>query len=41
MWDFEDQYATNVDAGATITYEYDAGNVYMVAAGAASGRPWK
>ena len=36
-WDFEDQYATNVDAGATITYKYDAGNVYMVAAGAASG----
>jgi thiol-disulfide isomerase/thioredoxin len=36
-WDFEDQYATNVNAGATITYEYDAGNVYMVAAGAASG----
>ncbi|HEY5220653.1 MAG TPA: redoxin family protein [Candidatus Paceibacterota bacterium] len=36
-WDFEDQYATNVNAGATITYEYDAGNVYIVAAGAASG----
>jgi thiol-disulfide isomerase/thioredoxin len=36
-WDFEDQYATNVSAGATITYQYDAGNVYMVAAGAANG----
>jgi len=36
-WDFEDQYATNVNAGATITYEYDAGNVYMVAAGAVTG----
>jgi thiol-disulfide isomerase/thioredoxin len=36
-WDFEDQYATNRGAGATITYEYDAGNVYMVAAGAAAG----
>ena len=36
-WDFEDQYATNLNAGATITYEYDAGNVYMVAAGAATG----
>lgn len=36
-WDFEDQYATNVNAGATITYEYDAGNVYIVAAGAPSG----
>jgi thiol-disulfide isomerase/thioredoxin len=36
-WDFEDQYATNLGAGATITYEYDAGNVYMVAAGGASG----
>jgi thiol-disulfide isomerase/thioredoxin len=36
-WDFEDQYATNVTAGATVTYQYDAGNVYMVAAGAATG----
>jgi thiol-disulfide isomerase/thioredoxin len=36
-WDFEDQYARNLNAGATITYEYDAGNVYMVAAGAATG----
>lgn len=36
-WDFEDQYATNMNAGATVTYEYDAGNVYMVAAGAAGG----
>jgi len=36
-WDFEDQSATNLAAGATITYEYDAGNVYMVAAGAATG----
>jgi thiol-disulfide isomerase/thioredoxin len=36
-WDFEDQYATNLNAGATVTYEYDAGNVYIVAAGAANG----
>ncbi|HUC31115.1 MAG TPA: redoxin family protein, partial [Candidatus Paceibacterota bacterium] len=36
-WDFEDQYATNVNAGATVTYEYDAGNVYIVAAGAPNG----
>jgi thiol-disulfide isomerase/thioredoxin len=36
-WNFEDQYATNVNSGASITYEYDAGNVYFVAAGAASG----
>ena len=36
-WDFEDQYATNLAAGATITYEYDAGNVYIVAAGASGG----
>jgi thiol-disulfide isomerase/thioredoxin len=36
-WDFEDQYATNAGAGATITYKYDAGNVYMVAAGASAG----
>lgn len=36
-WDFEEQYAQNVTAGATITYEYDAGNVYMVAAGASTG----
>jgi thiol-disulfide isomerase/thioredoxin len=33
-WDFEDQYATNENAGATITYEYDAKNIYMVAAAA-------
>ena len=32
VWDFEDQYATNLGAGATITYKYDAGNVYFVAA---------
>jgi thiol-disulfide isomerase/thioredoxin len=36
-WDFEDQYAKNLAAGATITYEYDAGKVYMVAAGALTG----
>lgn len=36
-WDFEDQYATNLTAGATVTYEYDAGKVYMVAAGAPAG----
>ena len=33
-WDFEDQYATNQNAGATVTYEYDAKNVYMVASAA-------
>jgi len=37
VWNFGDQYATNLSAGATITYEYDAGDVYMVAAGAATG----
>ena len=31
-WDFEDQYAANENAGATVTYEYDSKNVYMVAA---------
>lgn len=31
-WDFEDQYATNNNAGAKIFYEYDAKNVYIVAA---------
>jgi len=36
-WDFKDQYATNLAAGATVIYEYDAGDVYMVAAGAANG----
>ncbi len=36
-WNFGDQYATNLNAGATITYKYDAGDVYMVAAGAATG----
>lgn len=30
-WDFEDQYATNNNAGATVTYEYDASKVYIVA----------
>jgi thiol-disulfide isomerase/thioredoxin len=36
-WDFEGQDATNVSAGAQVTYEYDAGKVYIVAAGAATG----
>jgi hypothetical protein len=36
-WDFEDQYAKNLTSGATITYEYNAGNVYIVAAGAPAG----
>ena len=36
-WDFEDQYATNLNAGAEIKYEYSAKNVYIVAAGASSG----
>lgn len=31
-WDFADQYASNVAAGATIEYTYDAKNVYLVAA---------
>jgi thiol-disulfide isomerase/thioredoxin len=31
-WDFEDQYATNQTAGATITYPYNSKNVYFVAA---------
>jgi thiol-disulfide isomerase/thioredoxin len=36
-WDFEDQYAKNLTSGATITYEYNAGNVYIVAAGTPAG----
>jgi hypothetical protein len=36
-WDFEDQYATNLNAGAEVKYEYDAKNVYIVAAGTANG----
>jgi thiol-disulfide isomerase/thioredoxin len=36
-WDFEGQNATNVTANAEITYEYNAGKVYIVAAGAANG----
>lgn len=34
MWDFEDQYATNKNADATVLYKYDSKNVYMVAASA-------
>jgi cytochrome c biogenesis protein CcdA/thiol-disulfide isomerase/thioredoxin len=37
-WDFADQYATNVAAGATIEYLYSAKNVYIVAA---AGTPVK
>ena len=36
-WDFHDQYATNASAGATVTFQYVAGKVYMVAAGAPGG----
>jgi hypothetical protein len=39
QWDFEDQYATNLAAGATVTYEYDAKNVYMVAASNNPSKP--
>jgi thiol-disulfide isomerase/thioredoxin len=35
-WDFEDQYATNNNAGATVTYEYDASKVYIVASAGAN-----
>jgi thiol-disulfide isomerase/thioredoxin len=38
-WDFEDQYATNQSDNATVTYEYDAKNVYMVAASADPNQP--
>lgn len=38
-WDFEDQYAQNKSGNATITYEYDAKNVYMVAAAANPSEP--
>jgi len=38
-WDFEDQYAQNENAGATVTYEYDSKNVYMVAASANPTQP--
>ena len=31
-WDFEDQYTQNESAGATIVFQYDSKNVYMVAA---------
>ncbi len=36
-WNFADQYATNLTAGATVTFRYAAGKVYMVAAGAPGG----
>jgi thiol-disulfide isomerase/thioredoxin len=38
-WDFEDQYAQNQNTGATITYEYNSKNVYMVAASADPTKP--
>ncbi|HEX4104113.1 MAG TPA: redoxin domain-containing protein [Candidatus Paceibacterota bacterium] len=38
-WNFSDQYATNESAGATILYEYDAMNVYMVASSANPNQP--
>lgn len=37
-WDFEPEYAQNQAAGAQITYEYDAKNMYIVAA-SATGQP--
>ena len=37
IWNFADQYATNVSAGAQIKYEYNAKNVYIVAAGNPKG----
>lgn len=36
-WDFFDQYATNIAAGAKIIYQYDSAKVYFVASGVASG----
>jgi thiol-disulfide isomerase/thioredoxin len=33
-WNFENQYATNVDAGAKVVYEYQAAKVFFVAASA-------
>jgi thiol-disulfide isomerase/thioredoxin len=30
-WDFEDEYATNHQAGATVLYTYDSGKMYFVA----------
>ena len=38
-WDFEDQYAQNQTAGATIAYQYNSKNVYMVAASANPNQP--
>jgi thiol-disulfide isomerase/thioredoxin len=38
-WDFEDQYAENLAAPAKIFYEYDAKNVYMVAASDNPNKP--
>lgn len=36
-WNFEDQYATNINSGAQIMYKYNAKDVYIVAAGAGTG----
>ena len=36
-WDIGDQYATNASSGAQIEFKYDAGKVYFVASGAATG----
>ncbi len=36
-WDFQDQYARNIGSGAQVEYEYNAKNVYMVAAGTTNG----
>ena len=38
-WDFEDQYAVNQNSGATISYQYSAKNVYMVAASDNPNKP--
>ncbi len=37
-WDFEDEYATNLQAGATVLYSYDSAKMYMVAS-AGAGAP--
>jgi thiol-disulfide isomerase/thioredoxin len=36
-WDIENQYATNVSTGAKVEFKYNAGKVYFVVSGAATG----
>ena len=38
-WNFDDQYATNVDAGAKVIYEYQAARVYFVASASSPSSP--